>query len=187
MMDRGECYAVEENIREILLDEAEIARRVKELAAQISEDYQGKDLVLVCILKGAVIFTADLARHITVPVTIDFMATSSYGEGTQSTGVVRFLKDLDEPIEGRHVLIVEDIVDTGLTLKYLHDNLISRHPASLKICTLLDKPDRRVADIKTDYNGFIIPDEFVVGYGLDYAEGYRHLPYIGILKPEVYS
>ncbi|NMB15529.1 MAG: hypoxanthine phosphoribosyltransferase [Firmicutes bacterium] len=178
---------MQEDIQEVLLDEEAILGRVRELAEGISEDYAGCDLVLICILKGAAIFLADLVRHITIPITLDFMATSSYGRGTESTGVVRILKDLDEPVEGRHVLIVEDIIDSGLTLKYLYDNLASRHPASLKICTLLDKPERRLVNIKADYNGFLIPDEFVVGYGLDYAEKYRNLPFIGILKREIYA
>lgn len=175
------------DIREVLLDEEAINNKVRELADQITQYYRDQDLVLICILKGGFIFMSDLARQIRIPLTLDFMAISSYGVGTESTGVVRILKDLDEPIEGRHVLIVEDIIDTGLTLKYLYDNLSSRSPASLRICTLLDKPERRLADIKADFNGFIIPDEFVVGYGLDYAENYRHLPFIGVLKKEIYT
>jgi hypoxanthine phosphoribosyltransferase len=142
---------------------------------------------MVGVLRGAVIFMADLARAIKRPVAIDFMAVSSYGLSTSSTGVVRFLKDLDEDIEGKHVLIVEDIIDSGLTLKYLYDNLKSRKPASLKICTLLNKPSRRKVDVPVDYNGFDIPDYFVVGYGLDYAEKYRNLPFVGVLKPEAYG
>lgn len=177
---------LQDDIAEVLLEEEAIARRVAEMGAQISADYTGKDLVAVCILKGALHFMADLTRQITIPLDLDFMAISSYGAGTKSSGVVRILQDLDAPIEGRHVLIVEDIVDTGLTLKYLVENLSSRHPASLKIVTLLDKPARRQVDITPDYNGFTIPDKFVVGYGLDYDEKYRNLPFIGVLKPEIY-
>jgi len=176
-----------EDIDRVLLTEEEIKERVAELGAEISRDYAGKDLVLVCILKGALHFMADLSRHITIPVDMDFMAISSYGASTKSSGEVRILQDLEAPIANRHVLVVEDIVDSGLTLKYLVDNLSSRRPASLKIVTLLDKPARRVVPITTDYNGFLIPDEFVVGYGLDYAEKYRNLPFIGVLKPEVYN
>ncbi len=168
----------------ILLLEEEIRTRVAELGAEISRDYAGEELLVVGILKGAMIFLADLVRNITVPVCFDFMAVSSYGSSTKSSGAVRILKDLDSGIEGRHVLIVEDIVDTGLTLNYLVDNLKARGPVSLKICTLLDKPSRRVAPVEIHYNGFIIPDEFVVGYGLDYKERYRNLPYVMVLKPE---
>ncbi|HHV94285.1 MAG TPA: hypoxanthine phosphoribosyltransferase [Firmicutes bacterium] len=176
-----------EDIDRVLLTEEQIQKRVSELGAEISRDYAGKDLVLVCILKGALCFMADLSRNITIPVDMDFMAISSYGASTKSSGEVRILQDLDAPIANRHVLIVEDIVDSGLTLKYLVDNLSARRPASLKIATLLDKPARRLVPIATDYNGFQIPDEFVVGYGLDYAEKYRNLPFIGILKPEIYK
>jgi hypoxanthine phosphoribosyltransferase len=176
-----------EDIDRVLLTEDEIQQRVAELGEQLSQDYAGKDLVIVCILKGALHFMADLTRKISIPVDMDFMAISSYGASTKSSGEVRILQDLDAAIANRHVLIVEDIVDSGLTLKYLVDNLSSRRPASLKIATLLDKPARRVVPISPDYNGFLIPDEFVVGYGLDYAEKYRNLPFIGILKPEVYS
>ena len=176
-----------EDIDRVLLTEDEIQQRVAELGEQLSQDYAGKDLVIVCILKGALHFMADLTRKISIPVDMDFMAISSYGARTKSSGEVRILQDLDAAIANRHVLIVEDIVDSGLTLKYLVDNLSSRRPASLKIATLLDKPARRVVPISPDYNGFLIPDEFVVGYGLDYAEKYRNLPFIGILKPEVYS
>ena len=176
-----------EDIDRVLLTEDEIQQRVAELGEQLSQDYAGKDLVIVCILKGALHFMADLTRKISIPLDMDFMAISSYGASTKSSGEVRILQDLDAAIANRHVLIVEDIVDSGLTLKYLVDNLSSRRPASLKIATLLDKPARRVVPISPDYNGFLIPDEFVVGYGLDYAEKYRNLPFIGILKPEVYS
>lgn len=175
------------DLQEILLTEQQIARKVQELGERISEDYRGNDILMVGVLKGAVIFMADLVRRITVPVSIDFMAVSSYGKASESSGVVQILKDLDRNIAGRHVILVEDIVDTGLTLKYMMENLSTRKPASLKICTLLDKPSRRKADVTTDYNGFVIPDKFVVGYGLDCAEKYRNLRDIGVLKPEVYT
>ncbi|MBE3575071.1 MAG: hypoxanthine phosphoribosyltransferase [Firmicutes bacterium] len=174
------------DLQEIILSEEQIQRRVAELGRQITRDYQDRHLLTIGILRGAVIFLADLIRHLDLPVAVDFMAVSSYGQATASSGVVRILKDLDETVTGRHVLLVEDIIDTGLTLSYLVDNLRSRRPASLRICTLLDKPSRRKVEITPDYNGFTIPDRFVVGYGLDYAENYRQLPYIGVLKPEVY-
>lgn len=155
--------------------------RISEMGEEITRDYQGKDLVVIGILKGAVMFLADLVKQIKLPLTIDFMAVSSYGRSTHSSGVVRILKDLDEEIEGKDVLIVEDIVDTGLTLNYLADNLLSRNPKSLKICCCLDKPSKRQTPVKVDYVGFVIPDKFVVGYGLDYAEKYRNLSYIGVL------
>ena len=170
-----------------LLTREQLAKRVAELGARITEDYRGKDLLMVGILKGAVVFFSDLIRHVDIPVSIDFMAISSYGSATKSSGVVRILKDLDHAIAGRHVIIVEDIVDTGKTLAVLKENLLARGAASLKICTLLDKPERRQVEIEADYFGFVIPNEFVVGYGLDYAEKYRNLPEIGVLKPEVYS
>lgn len=175
-----------EDVERILLSAEEIRAQVAELGRKISEDYQGKELVVVGILKGAAIFCADLLRQITVPVAIDFMAVSSYGASTKSSGVMRILKDLDESIEGKHVLLVEDIVDTGLTLNYLREYLEGRNPASLRVCVLLDKPSRRKTDITVEYRGFEIPDEFVVGYGLDYAEKYRNLPYISVLKPLIY-
>lgn len=175
------------DIKEILIDTAAVAKRVKELGAQISADYAGKEILMIGVLRGAVIFMADLARAIDVPVAIDFMAVSSYGISSRSSGVVRILKDLDENVENKHLLIVEDIIDTGLTLKYLLENLESRKPASIKICTLLNKPSRRKTEVKIDYNGFDIPDYFVVGYGLDYAEKHRNLPFIGVLKPEAYE
>jgi len=170
--------------KEILLTEEQIRLRVAELAAKISQDYSGQSILMVGILKGAVIFFADLIRCLTVPVAIDFMSVSSYGKASESSGAVRIIKDLDQSIEGRHVILVEDIVDTGLTLKRLTEILDARRPASLKICTLLDKPDRRKVEIMPDYNGFIIPDEFVVGYGLDYDEKYRNLRGILMLTPE---
>ncbi len=171
-------------IERVLISEEEIQKKVTEIAEQITEDYKGEELLVVAILKGAMIFTADLIRRISLPVRLDFMAVSSYGSSTESSGVVRILHDLDESVEGKHVLLVEDIIDTGLTLKYLIQNLRSRKAASLKVCVLLDKPERRVVDVKPDYCGFSIPDEFVVGYGLDFDENFRHLPYVGVLKKE---
>ncbi len=178
---------MEDIVKEILVTPEEIDAKVKELGKQITEDYSGKNLMLVGILKGAVIFMAELAKNIDMPVLMDFMAVSSYGKSSTSTGVVRIIKDLDCSIEGKDILIVEDIIDTGLTLSYLTDNLKKRGAKSVKICTLLDKPDRRKADVPVDYRGFTIPDEFVVGFGLDYAEQYRNLPYVAALKEEVYS
>jgi hypoxanthine phosphoribosyltransferase len=175
------------DIAHILLSEEQIHTRTQELGAQISADYAGRELSLICVLKGGVIFLADLIRSISIPLRIDFMATSSYGATTQSSGVVRILKDLDMTIEGRNVLIVEDIIDTGHTLSYLVRILHERRPASLCICTLLSKPIRREIEMPIDYVGFDIPNEFVVGYGLDYNERYRNLPYIGVLKPEMYT
>ncbi len=175
------------DIKEILIAEDVLQSKVKELGAKITDDYKDKNLLLVCVLKGAVIFVSDLMRNINLPLGIDFMAISSYGSNTQSSGVVRILKDLNTSIEGRHVLIVEDIIDSGLTLSYLVDNLKSRRPASVEICTILDKPDRREANLEIKYTGFRVPDEFVVGYGLDYDEKYRNLPYIAILKEEIYQ
>jgi hypoxanthine phosphoribosyltransferase len=176
-----------DDVARILIDSQTIEKKVSEMGQRISADYKGKDPVLICILKGALIFTSDLLRQVSIPITLDFIAISSYGVGTSSSGVVRILKDLDSPIEGRHVLIIEDIVDSGLTLSYLCSNLKSRHPASLKTAVLLDKPARREIEFSPDYLGFSIPDKFVVGYGLDYAEKYRNLPFIGVLKPEVYT
>lgn len=170
-------------IAEILVSRDEIASKVAELGRLITRDYKGKELLCVGILKGAFIFMSDLVRQINVPgLSIDFMAVSSYGAATHTSGVVQIIKDLDQSIDGRHILIVEDIIDTGLTLKYLMENIRSRQPASLKVCTLLDKPDRRKVTIEPDYNGFQIPDRFVVGYGLDYSEQFRQLPYIGVLR-----
>lgn len=168
----------------VLLSEEEVDKRIREMAAQISRDYEGKTVHLCGILKGGTFFMCELAKRITVPVTLDFMCCSSYGDSTESSGVIKIAKDLDEPIEGREVLVVEDIIDTGNTLSYLMENLRQRKPASLSLCTLLDKPDRRVRDVKVDYIGFQIPDEFVVGYGLDYAQKYRNLPYVGIVSFE---
>lgn len=176
-----------QDIAKILLSEEEIKQRVFELGKQISEDYQGKDVVVVGVLRGAFVFLADLVRAIEMPVAIDFISVSSYGSGTSSTGVVRFLKDLDEEVSGRHVLLVEDIIDSGITLKYLLENMKTRKPLSVCICTLLSKPERRKVEIDVAYNGFTIPDHFVVGYGLDYSEKYRNLPYVGILDPKIYE
>lgn len=158
-----------------ILTERKIQKRVKELAEEISHDYEGKELILVGVLKGALVFLCDLCRHITVPVSYDLMAVSSYGESTKSSGVVRIIKDLDEPVESKHVLIVEDIIDSGLTLHYLVNNLRSRNVASLKVCTLLDRPYRREAEVEVDYNGFTVSDDFVVGYGLDFNQNHRNL------------
>ena len=152
------------------------------MGRQISEEYEGKQIHMICVLKGGVFFMCELAKRVSVPVSLDFMSVSSYGDGTASSGVVRIAKDLDESLEGKDVLVVEDIIDSGRTLYYLLDILAKRRPASMKLCTLLDKPDRRVRDVKVDYVGFEIPDEFVVGYGLDYAQKYRNLPYIGIVR-----
>jgi len=176
-----------DDIAEILVNEAAIRAKVAELGAQVTRDYTGRDLVLVSILKGALPFLADLMRQIPLPLSLDFMEVSSYGDATSSSGVVRILKDLAKPIEGRHVLIVEDILDTGHTLSYVIEHLRGQHPSSLGLCALLDKPARRVVPIQVDYKGFEIPDKFVVGYGLDFAERYRNLPFIGVLKPEVYA
>jgi hypoxanthine phosphoribosyltransferase len=175
------------DIESIIISEQQVRDRVAELGAQISRDYAGHPVLLVAVLRGAVLFIADLSRQITVPVELDFMAVSSYGSSTKSSGVVRILKDLDEQIEGRHVLVVEDILDTGLTLKYLLKNLASRKPASLEVVTLLRKESKQRVPISCKYVGFPVPDEFVVGYGLDFAERYRNLPYIGVLKPSAYQ
>jgi len=174
-----------EDVAEILIDEETLQRRVGELGARVTEDYRGRDLLLVCVLKGAVFFLSDLMRRIDLPVEVDFMAISSYGAGVDSSGVVRILKDLDVPIEGRNVLIVEDIVDSGLTLSYLLRALESRGPASLEVCALLTKPERRENEVECRYIGFEIPNRFVIGYGLDFAERYRNLPYIGVVRDEL--
>ncbi len=178
---------MENDVGEVLITFEQIKQKTAELGRQITEDYEGKDLLLICVLKGGLMFLADLMREIRLPVEIDFMAVSSYGDATESSGVVRILMDLDQNVQGRHILIVEDIIDTGRTLKYIIDNLRTRGPASIKVCTLLNKPARRVLDMPLDYVGFTIPDRFVVGYGLDYGQIYRNLPYIGVLKPELYS
>ncbi len=170
-----------EHIEEMLSEE-KVTARIREIGAQISKDYAGEKVHLICILKGASFFACELAKRITIPVTIDFMSVSSYGGSTKSTGVVKIVKDLDEPIEGEHVIVVEDIVDTGRTLSYLLDMLKNRGPKDVKLCALLDKPERRVCDVKADYTGFRVPDEFVVGFGLDYDQRYRNLPYIGIVR-----
>jgi hypoxanthine phosphoribosyltransferase len=175
------------DLEKCLVSKEEIAKKVAALSRQISIDYADKDLVVVGILKGAVIFMADLVREITVPLTMDFMAVSSYGSFTKSSGVVRILKDLDKTVENKDVLIVEDIIDSGLTLRYLVDNLSTRRVASVRICTLLDKPARRKAQVTVDYKGFVISDDFAVGYGLDYNDKYRNLPGIYVLKSEIYS
>lgn len=169
----------------ILLTEEEVDQRINEIAAQVSRDYEGKSVHLICILKGGVFFTCELAKRIAVPVSLDFMSVSSYGADTKSSGVVKIIKDLDEPLTGKHVLIVEDIIDSGRTLSYLTEVLKQRGPEDIRICTLLDKPERRVKkQVKVDYTCFTIPDKFVVGYGLDYAQKYRNLPYIGVIEME---
>lgn len=170
-----------ETIR-VLLSEEEVDKRIAEIAAKISEDYNGEQVHMICVLKGGVFFTCELAKRLTIPVSIDFMSVSSYGADTKSSGVVKIVKDLDEGIEGKNVLVVEDIIDSGRTLSYLLEYLRNRNPKSLKLCTLLDKPERRVVEVNVDYTCFDIPDEFVVGYGLDYAQKYRNLPYIGVVE-----
>ena len=179
---------MDDDINKILIPADAIQAKVHEIGQQLASDYKPLgDLLLVGVLKGCMMFMVDLARAIPMPLAIDFIATSSYGQSTESSGVVRLLKDLDTDIAGRHVVIVEDIIDSGLTLDYLRSQLMRRNPASLRICALLNKPDRRIADVPVDYLGFDIPNEFVVGYGLDYGERYRNLPYIGVLKQEIYS
>jgi hypoxanthine phosphoribosyltransferase len=179
--------AIHDDVEEVLLDEGQVRERVAELGAQLASDYADRDPVLVSVLKGSIIFLADLVREMPIPLSVDLMEVSSYGDATESSGQVRILKDLSGSIQGRHVLVVEDIIDTGLTLNYLLQLLRDRKPASLRVCCLLDKPARRLADIEIDYRGFTIPDRFVIGYGLDYAERYRNLPYIGVLRPSVYG
>lgn len=178
---------MQNDIKEILITEDQIKARTKELGKQITECYKGRELVVVGVLKGCVVFLSDLIREIKLPLTIDFMVVSSYGNSTKSSGVVRIIKDLEKDIQGKDVLIVEDIVDSGLTLSYLIDYLKTRNANSVKVCSLLDKPERRIAQVDLDYVGFHIPDEFVIGYGLDYAEVYRNLPFVGVLKPEIYT
>lgn len=177
----------DKDIERVLFSEEELKQRVRELGAQITADYAGKEPLLVSVLRGSYIFMADLTRSIDLPCTVDFMSVSSYGSGTKSSGQVQITKDLSDDIEGRDIIVVEDILDSGNTLYYLLQILQARKPASVRLCTLLDKPDRRVKEVAVSYSGFTIPDAFVVGYGLDYAEKYRNLPYIGILKPEVYG
>jgi len=173
---------MEDKIR-VLISEEAVNKRISEVAARISKDYEGQEVHLICILKGGVFFTCELAKRLTIPVSLDFMSVTSYGAGTVSSGVVKIIKDLDEPLEGRHVVIVEDIIDSGRTLSYLMEILSKRHPKDIRLCTLLDKPERRVKkQIKVDYTCFTIPDEFVVGYGLDYDQKYRNLPYIGVVE-----
>lgn len=176
-----------DDVSEVLISHQQIRERTEELGRQITEDYDGKDPLLICILKGGLMFLADLMREVDLPLEIDFIAVSSYGDSTESSGVVRILMDLERNIQGRHVLIVEDIIDTGRTLSYIIENLRTRGPASIRVCTLLDKPARRELEIPIDYVGFTIPDRFVIGYGLDYGEIYRNLPFVGVLKPELYS
>ena len=178
---------LEKDIQEILFTEEQLKNRVGEIARQIESDYAGKEVMFIGILRGSFVFMADLCRAVELPCTLDFMSVSSYGSGTTSSGQIQIIKDLSEDITGRHVIVVEDILDSGNTLSYLLNILEHRHPASVRLCALLDKPERRVKPVKLHYSGFSIPDAFVVGYGLDYAEKYRNLPYIGILKPEVYS
>lgn len=175
------------DIKEILISEEQIAQRVKELGEQITEEYKGKNLMVIGVLKGCVLFLSDLVRQINLPLTLDFMVVSSYGSSTKSSGVVRIVKDLEKDIQGKDLLIVEDIVDTGLTLSYLIEILNSRNPNSIKVCSLFNKPERRKGKVDIAYSGFTIPDEFIVGYGLDYDEVYRNLPFVCVLKPEVYT
>ena len=180
-------HTMEDDIKEVLYSKEKLAEIVHNMGSRISKDYEGKNLLMVSILKGSVVFMADLMREITVPCSIDFMAVSSYGSGMKTSGVVKIVKDLDIDLKGCDVLVVEDILDSGLTLSYIWKLLKSRSPKSIRLCTLFDKPDRRTADIKADYVGDIVPAEFIVGYGLDYAQKYRNLPFVGILKPEVYG
>ncbi|MBP1153498.1 MULTISPECIES: hypoxanthine phosphoribosyltransferase [unclassified Paenibacillus] len=178
---------MQNDVQEVLYSEQQIQDKVKEMGELISRDFEGRNPLVICVLKGAFIFMADLVKQISIPLEIDFMAVSSYGVSTKSSGVVKIIKDLDISVEGRHVLIVEDIIDSGLTLSYLIDVLERRNAQSITIAALFDKPARRTVDLDADYKGYVIPDEFVVGYGLDYGEKYRNLPYVGVLKPEVYS
>lgn len=166
----------------VMIPEEEVTKRIADIGRQISEDYAGRQVHMICVLKGGVFFMCELAKHITVPVSMDFMSVSSYGDGTSSSGIVKIVKDLDETLEGKDVIVVEDIIDSGRTLSYLLEVLKNRKPNSMKLCTLLDKPSRRVREVSVDYTGYQIPDEFVVGYGLDYAQKYRNLPYIGIVE-----
>lgn len=172
---------MEERIR-VMLSEKQIIEKIKELANQINTDYKGKEIHLICVLKGSIFITCELAKHITVPIILDFMSVSSYGDSMESSGRIKIVKDLDENIEGKHVIVIEDIIDSGRTLSFLIEMLKARKPKSIKLCTLLDKPERRVTNVTVDYVGFEIPDAFVVGYGLDYAQKYRNLPYIGVIE-----
>ena len=178
---------LEKDIQEVLFSEEQLDRRVREIAAEITRDYEGKEIMLISVLRGSFVFMADLCRRIDLPCTLDFMSVSSYGKGTTSSGQVQITRDLSSDISGKHIIVVEDILDSGNTLSYLLKLLEQRNPASIRLCTLLNKPDRRVKHVDVHYCGFDIPDAFIVGYGLDYAEQYRNLPYIGILKPEVYG
>jgi len=178
---------LQNDIQEVLYSQETLQQKVQELGAAISRDYEGRNPLVICVLKGAFIFMADLSKNISIPIELDFMAVSSYGNSTRSSGEVRIVKDLDVSVEGRDVLIVEDIIDSGLTLSYLIDVLERRNALSVNVVALFDKPGRRTVDLNADYTGFTIPDAFVVGYGLDYAEKYRNLPYVGVLKPEIYS
>ena len=186
-MTEATAATIHADVEEILLTEDQIHARVAELGAQLTADYLGRAPVLISVLKGSIVFLADLVRGMELPLSIDIIEVSSYGAATESSGQVRILKDLSNPIEGRDVIVVEDIIDTGLTLNYLLRYLRGKNPRSLRICALLDKPARRLVDIPIDYLGFTIPDQFVVGYGLDYGEFYRNLPFIGVLRPEVYE
>ncbi|MFE4714539.1 MULTISPECIES: hypoxanthine phosphoribosyltransferase [unclassified Paenibacillus] len=178
---------MQNDIKEVLISEEEIQKKIKELGTVLSKEYAGRNPLVICVLKGAFIFMADLVKVITVPLEMDFMAVSSYGASTKSSGVVKIIKDLDVSVEGRDVLIVEDIIDSGLTLSYLIELLRNRNAKSVSVVTLFDKPAGRTVNLEAEYTGFVLPDEFVVGYGLDYAERYRNLPYVGVLKPEIYS
>ncbi|MFC3750560.1 hypoxanthine phosphoribosyltransferase [Paenibacillus sp. GCM10012306] len=178
---------MQNDIKEVLISEEEIQQRIKELGTVLSKEYAGRNPLVICVLKGAFIFMADLVKVITVPLEMDFMAVSSYGASTKSSGVVKIIKDLDVSVEGRDVLIVEDIIDSGLTLSYLIELLRNRNAKSVAVVTLFDKPAGRTVNLEAEYTGFVLPDEFIVGYGLDYAERYRNLPYVGVLKPEIYS
>lgn len=186
-MSEATATTIHADVQEVLLTEDQIQARVAELGAQLNADYAGLEPVLISVLKGSIVFLADLVRSMELPLSIDIMEVSSYGAATETSGQVRILKDLSNPIEGRHVIVVEDIIDTGLTLNYLLRYLREKGPASLRICCLLDKPARRLTEIPIDYAGFTIPDRFVVGYGLDYGERYRNLPYVGVLRPSVYG
>lgn len=178
---------MKQDIEKILIDEKTLAKRVKELGREICNDYIDEEIIMIGILKGSSVFMADLVRQIDIPVYMDYMVVSSYGNSAQTSGAVRIIKDLEENIDGKNIIIVEDIIDTGLTLSYLRKSLLARNPKSIKICTLLDKPARREVEMLIDYKGFEVPDEFIIGYGIDYAEKYRNLPYVGVLKRETYE